>query len=151
MKQSSIIILLFFLSGLIGLGQTRTLTGTVIDENLNPVAGIKIQNSDTSLLGTTAFDGQFKIEISTGTITLLISGIGYEWKSIKLTSNCNQLDIILMDGTTYDYISLKKVDKLRFKRFNKLRDNHLVAYKRGIFIAERPCYEQNFVPTRKNY
>ena len=51
-----------------------------------------------------------------------------------------------MKLATYDFISLKKVDKLRMKRFKKLPEFHLTAYKKGIFTTEQACYEQPFMP-----
>ena len=54
-----------------------------------------------------------------------------------------------MESGTYDFISLKKVDKLQMKRFKKLSELHLTAYQKGIFTTEQPCYEQNYIPINK--
>jgi hypothetical protein len=130
-------------------GQTRTITGKVISEDLQVLPQVKILNSDTALLATTDIDGKFKIEIPADTKNLLIGAVGYEWASINLTNNCNKLDIILMNNGHYDYISLKKVDRLRMKRFKKLSELHLTAYQKGMFVTDEPCYEQTFMPLSK--
>jgi hypothetical protein len=59
------------------------------------------------------------------------------------------MEIILMYSVNYDYNSLKKVDKLRMKRFEKLTELHLAAYKKGIFSTQQSCYEQKFKPIAK--
>ena len=44
-------------------GQTRTIIGRVITEDLEPLVMVHIQTSDTVLLGKTDIDGRFKINI----------------------------------------------------------------------------------------
>jgi hypothetical protein len=142
--------LILLLSSLNIFGQTKTVTGKIIDEfDLKGVRGIRIQKSDTSLLTETDIDGKFKFEIPVNEESLLISGVGYEWTTINFKNNCNHFDIIIMESGTYDFISLKKVDKLRMKRFKKLSELHLTAYQKGTFTTEQPCYEQNFIPINK--
>jgi CarboxypepD_reg-like domain len=153
MRLISISILLLLLSSLNISAQTKIITGKIIDEfDLHAIWGIRIQNSDTLLLAETDRDGKFKIEIPANEHSLLISGVGYEWTTINFKNTCDHFDIILMELGTYDFISLKKVDKLRMKRFKKLPEFHLTAYKKGIFAIEQPCYEKPFIPesTRKN-
>jgi hypothetical protein len=149
MRLALIMSLAFILASSNIFGQTRMITGKVINENLEAISEVRIKNSDTVLLGKTDTEGKFTIEIPTTTKTLLFSWIGYEWKSIKLSANCDTLEIILMYNAIYDYISLKKIDKLRMKRFEKLPELYSEAYKRGIFINQLPCYEQKFNPIGK--
>ena len=100
--------------------QTRIITGKVVDKDLNPVYQVVVQFADTTL--TTKFDinGQFKISIPIDTKSLIIGNVGFEPASINLTDSCNQLDIVLLLSGTFDFISLKKVDKLRMREFKKL-------------------------------
>jgi hypothetical protein len=53
---------------------------------------------------------------------------------------------VMMLSVHYDFITLKKVDKLRKKRFKKLQDLHKVAYEKGLFKTDRACYTQYFIP-----
>jgi hypothetical protein len=131
-------------------GQTRIITGRVITEDLEILPGVRIQNSDTTLLGTTDIDGRFEIELPLGTDKLLISWIGMEWKSIQLPINCNHLDIILMYDAIYDFMSARKVDRLIMKRIKKLPELHLTAYEKGIFKTKEPCYGQDFNKRKKH-
>jgi hypothetical protein len=126
-------------------GQTITISGKIIAEDLTPIPQVGIQNSDKFLLGTTDLNGRFKIEIPANTKSLFFSSIGFEWTSINLTDSCNQLDIILLYNVIYDFKTLKKVDKLRKKRFDKLPILHLEGYQKGIFSTEKSCYIQNFI------
>ena len=149
MKLTSILITGFLLSASNIFGQIRTLTGKVISDKLEVIPEVRIQNSDTILFATTDISGKFKIEIPVKTKSLLFNWVGFEWKAINLTDNCIHLDVILMERSTYDYMSLRKVDRLRMKRFKKLPELHRTAYKKDIFITEQPCYEQVFQSTRR--
>lgn len=126
--------------------QIRIINGKVIDKYLNPVSQVYIQNSHTTLLGKTDINGQFRISIPVDTKSLIIADVGFESASINLTDSCNQLDIVLLLSGTYDFISLKKVDKLRMKQFKKLPELHFAAYQKGIFWSDSACYTQNFIP-----
>ena len=126
-------------------GQTRTITGRIIDEDFETIPEARIQNSDTVLLCKTDINGNFKIEIPIETKKILISWIAMEWKTIYLHDNCDHLDIILMYDAHYDFMSSRKVDRLRKKRFNKLPEIHKVAFEKGIFLTEKPCYRFEFV------
>lgn len=146
MRLTLTIIIAILLQSLNIFGQTRTVTGKVIGEDLEVMPYVIIKNSDTVLLGTTDLDGKFVIEIPVTTKTLRFGWYGYEWKTINLPAECNHLDIILMEFVIYDYISLRKVNRLRMKRFEKLPELHSTAYKKGIFKSQLPCYEQTFEP-----
>ena len=140
-----IIIFTFLLVTSITSGQTKTISGKIIDENLTDVALAKIQTDDSSFFATSEFNGRFKIEVSINTKSLLISSVGFERARINLPDTCNQLDIILMSNVTYDYISLKKVDKFRMKRFKELPKIHMTAFQKGIFTTDKSCYTQRFI------
>lgn len=129
-------------------GQTRTITGRVISEDLETLPEVRIQNLDTVVLGTTDKEGRFKIGIAPATDELLISWIGMEWKTIQLPANCNQLDIILMYHGHYDFMSARRIDRVRKKRFKKLPELHIAAYEKGLFTTKQSCYGQEFVPIK---
>ncbi len=126
-------------------GKVRIVSGKVIDESFMVIPQAIIYGSDTLLLGITDFNGEFKIKIPIGTKSLRIGGVGYEWTLVNLTDSCNELEVILMNNASYDFMSLKKVDRLRMKQFKKLPKLHLEAYQKGIFTTDKPCYQRNFI------
>ncbi len=126
--------------------QSRTITGRIISEDLEPLPLIYIQDIDTTLIGKTDLDGSFKIEISSSTDSLLLCSLGIEWATIQLTSDCDTLEVVMMYDYIYDFISLRKVDRLRFRRFKKLHEIHKQAFDKGLFKTESPCYKQIFEP-----
>ena len=129
--------------------QTRTIYGRVVGEDdLDVIPGVRIENQEKLLLGTTATDGRFKINIPQNTQTLLLSFIGYEMAIIKLNSDCDTIEVVLMYAGTYDFMSSTKIDKDRLKRFNKLPEFHLQAYKKGIFTKELICFIREFRPVK---
>jgi len=53
---------------------------------------------------------------------------------------------------TYDFMSLRKVDRLRKKRFDNLISLHTDAVRNGLFSNNNVCYENVFIthnPTRQ--
>lgn len=130
-------------------GQTKIITGRVIDEDLETIPGAMIQNSDSILIGTADLDGYFKIEVPQETDTLLFTFVAMEWKTIKLHQNCDSVDVIMMYFAIYDFMAANRIDRLRMKRFKKLPELHYLAYEKGLFTTQQPCYEQYFVPLKE--
>lgn len=144
MKITSILILaILFLSQNLN-GQNRTIIGRVISEDLEPLPGLEIENSDNLLLGKTDMDGRFKISIPQETDSLLFRYVGMEWTDIKLKKDCDTIEVVIMYDMIYDFITLKKVDRLRKKRFENLPNLHSDAVKNGIFENNNICYERVF-------
>ena len=52
-------------------GQTRSIIGRVISEDLESIPMLDVRNSDSLLLGQTDMDGRFQIIIPQGTDSLL--------------------------------------------------------------------------------
>lgn len=57
-----------------------------------------------------------------------------------------KLKLVMMLSSTYDFMSPKKVDRLRMKRFKKLPELHKEAFEKGIFKTEKACYTREFIP-----
>lgn len=74
----------------------KTITGTVTDENGNPVAGAVVSVSNSNASAVTAEDGTFKIEANVGDV-LTISHISFLSGSYKIGSN-NHLTITLQQN-----------------------------------------------------
>ena len=60
------------------LGQTRTLTGKIIDHEFNTLYQVRIFDADTVLLATNDTNGNFSITISSDTKTLIVATLGME-------------------------------------------------------------------------
>lgn len=129
-----------FLIPFLSNGQVRTITGKVVDEfNFAAIPGIKIQNRDTVQLGITDINGNFIIELPFGTDELLLSSLGMEWTSIKVPPNCDNLEVIMRADVIYDYITMRKINRKRYRLFKELPDKHRQAYEKGIFTSKSPC------------
>ncbi|MFZ5942159.1 MAG: hypothetical protein ACOYXB_16450 [Bacteroidota bacterium] len=140
----TIIILTVLLSSLNLNGQTRIIYGRVISEDIEPLPGLVIENSDNVLLGKTDMDGYFKISIPQETDRLVFCYVGMERTEIKLEKDCDTVEVVMMYAGTYDFITLKKVDRLRKRRFDNLPNLHSDAVKNGLFENNNVCYERVF-------
>jgi len=144
MKNTTILIIAVLFLSLNLKGQTRTIIGRVISEYLEPLPMLDIKSSDTVLLGKTDMDGRFKISIPQEIDRLLFRYIGMEWTEIKLGKDCDTIEVVIMYDVIYDFITLKKVDRLRKKRFDNLPNLHSDAVKNGLFENINICYERVF-------
>ena len=129
--------------------QTKTIKGRVIDDNLETLPYVSIVINDTVKVGRTDLNGFFQIDIPISVKKLLFSTVGIELASIALADKCDEVEVVMMLSSTYDFITLKKVDRLRMKRFKKLPELHKEAFKRGIFKTDNACYTQEFIPYSK--
>jgi hypothetical protein len=135
-----LIIVTFYLSALLTNGQSRTIKGKVVDEStLTTFPGVRIQSKDTVLLGTTDSNGNFEIEMPAATDELLLSSLGMEWTLIKVPNNCDNAEIIMMSGGVYDFMTVGKENRKRYKRFKDLRSKHRQAFAKGVFTSIEPC------------
>jgi len=67
--------------------QTKTVKGTVLDENGEPLIGVSIVVKGTGTGTITDFDGKFSIDLSGGSKELLVSYIGYKEQTITVTGS----------------------------------------------------------------
>lgn len=137
--------LILFITSISLFGQ-RTISGIVISEYMYSLSEVRIQNSDTLLLGKTDFDGNFEITLAKENNKLIFSWLGYEWLTVVVPKNCNYIEVILLEDGTYDFISLKKMNRIRFKRFEKLPELYKTAFNKGLFKNDKPCYALKFEP-----
>lgn len=78
---------LLLLAPLMAAAQSRTITGTVVDETNEPVIGAVVKVSETTLGTTTDIDGKYSIDLPEGRNQLEFSFLGYETQIIVLTDN----------------------------------------------------------------
>lgn len=149
MKKLLIVFILLIVSADSLYAQNRTIKGRVIDERFETVPGAVIMINDTVRIGYTDLEGFFKIEISVSMKKMLFKTVGLETASIELKDSCDEVEIVMMSGVIYDFITFKKEDKLRMKRFKKLSELHKQAFEKGLFKTDEACYTQEFVPYYK--
>jgi len=126
--------------------QNKTIKGRIIDEHLEFMPMVSIFNNYNAEVGKTDMNGFFQIEIPVYENKLLFRFIGLEPLNITLTGECKKLEIVMILESTYDFITLKKADKLRKKRLNKTQKYHKLAFEKGIFETDRACYVQEIIP-----
>ena len=66
-------------------GQTKAITGTLTDEEGEPLIGAKVKIKDTNTATTTDIDGKFNINVATGSALEFIY-IGHQTQEIKITN-----------------------------------------------------------------
>lgn len=107
--MKNLIVISLLLWSLSSFSQTKTITGTVLDENEMPIPGATIVVKGTSRGTMTDFDGKFQIEAEEGEV-LSISFIGFSTKEllvesagnyrIMLSDDVSQLDEVIVTGYT---------------------------------------------------
>jgi hypothetical protein len=151
MKKSIIIFILFSVSTCSLYSQNKTIKGRVITEFFEPMPGVSITINDTGKVGETDLNGFFQIDIPVSVKKILFQGVGLEPAIIDFADKCNEVEVVMMPSFTYDFITLKKVDRLRMKRFKKLPKVHKEAFEKGIFKTDTACFTQEFRPYYKKH
>lgn len=85
--RKGVLLLVFVLLSAISWAQNKTITGKVVDEQNEPVAGatITIKNSKT---GTTTNEaGEFSLAVPLSAKTIIVSSVGYSSKDVSITDN----------------------------------------------------------------
>ncbi|MCB4807498.1 TonB-dependent receptor [Tamlana sp. 62-3] len=99
-------ILQFFLLLFCGLSFSQTtISGSVVDDNDQPIPGANILILGTSTGVVTDFDGNFTLTYGQNPpFTVQASSVGFESSSIKVTQNNQKLKFTLKEGTTLDEV-----------------------------------------------
>ena len=125
--------------------QNIVIQGKVIaDWGLEPLIGVNIIANDSINLGVTRKDGCFLFETSLPVNKLSFLYVGMETADLKISDNCNHIELIMIADATYDFMSFRKVNKIRRKIYKKLPRLHQEAYEKGIFQSPEVCYIQEF-------
>ncbi len=127
MKKLLLIFIVVCFSSICLYAQSKTIKGRVIDEDLEIVPYASIVINDTVVVGRTALNGSFQIEIPVAVKEILLRDVGLENTAIVLSDTCDEAEIVMMFLGSYDFMTLKKVDRLRMKRFKKLPALHKEA------------------------
>lgn len=125
--------------------QNKIIKGRVVDDNLEILPYVSIVINDTIKVSRTDLNGFFQIDIPVSTKKISFEALGLEPAAVRLVDKCDEVEVVMMLSGTYDFITLKKVDKLRMKTFRKLPQLHKEAFEKGIFKTDRACYTQEFI------
>ena len=126
--------------------QNKPINGRVISNQFDILPGVSIMINDTVEVGRTDLNGFFQIEMPVSVQKILFRDIGLDPTIIELVDKCDEVEVVMMLSGTDDFITLKKVDRLRKKRFKKLPDFHKNAFEKGLFRTDKACYIQEFMP-----
>lgn len=129
--------------------QNKIIKGRVMSDHFETGSLVTIMINDTAKVGSTDFDGFFQIDIPVSVNKISFWSVGMETTTINLVDKCDELEVVMMLSCTYDFMTLKKVDRLRKKQFDKLPELHKEAFEKGIFKTDKPCYIQEFKPYYK--
>lgn len=127
--------------------QVRTYTGTVVDNyDIEPVIGAPIVINDSIAVCMTGMDGSFMFETDIPVKKLSVPWFpSYEKVDLELSEDCYHIEFVLMVYPYYDFMSDRKVNKIRKKEFKKLPKIRRKAYEKGIFQSIDVCYKQEFL------
>ena len=124
--------------------QDKTIKGRVISDYFETLAGVSIMISDTVEVGKTDLNGFFQIDIPVTEKSLSFGSVGLDPTTIELVDKCYKIEIVMILSSTYDFISLRRAERKRKKRFKKLLEIHKQAFEKGIFETEYACYNREF-------
>ena len=149
MKKLVIIFIVLSVSNCSLYSQNKTIKGRVITDQFETMSFVSIMINDTVEVGRTDLNSFFQIDISVSVNKILFRSVGLEPAIIELADTCNEVEVVMMLSSTYDFKTPKKVDRLRKKRFKKLPELHKKAFEKGIFKTDNACYTQEFIPYYK--
>lgn len=145
MKKLLITLIVFCGSVCSVYSQNKTIKGRVISNQFDVLIGVPIMINDTVEVGKTDINGFFQIEIPVFEKKVSFKFVGVDPATIELVDKCDNVEVVMMLSSTYDFKSLKKVDKLRMKKFKTLPELHKEAFEKGLFKTDKPCYTQEFI------
>jgi TonB-linked SusC/RagA family outer membrane protein len=91
------LLLLFSIASTAGIYAQRTVTGTVVDKDQQPVPGANIVVRGTQIGAITDSDGKFSINVSSSDAVLVISFIGYASQEVEVGNN-SVINVSLQDA-----------------------------------------------------
>jgi hypothetical protein len=145
MKKLLIIFIVLSVSTCSLYSQNKTIKGIVISDRFDILIGVLIMINDTVEVGRTDINGFFQIDIPISEKKILFMFVGVDPTTIKLVDKCDEVEVVMMASGTDDFITLKKVDRLRMKRFKRLPEIHKEAFDKGLFKTEKACYTEEFM------
>ncbi|WP_405383069.1 TonB-dependent receptor [Maribacter sp. LLG6340-A2] len=109
------------------------ITGTVSDENGQPLPGASILEKGTTNGVQTNFDGEFVLELESGSATLVVSYLGFSTKEVQVT-NKSSYDVVL----TEDASALSEVVVVGYGTQERRKVTGAIETVQGDAIVETP-------------
>ena len=94
MKNYYVLILAFFFFWM-AQGQVQTITGTVLDENSEPLFGVTVAVKDTNKGTSTDMDGTYSVEAEFGQ-TLVFTFVGYDAREVLIDQQ--EINVTMVSG-----------------------------------------------------
>jgi hypothetical protein len=145
MKKLIIIFIILGVSTNSLYSQNKTIKGRVISEFFDTLSFVSIRINDTIEIGRTDLNSFFQIDIPVSVKKILFGSGGIEPAAIVLADTCDEVEVVMMLSSSYDFKTLRMVDRLRMKRFKKLPALHKQAFVKGFFKTDNACYTQEFI------
>lgn len=116
------------------------------DLSYETLPSVIITIKDSIEVGRTDLDGYFEIDLPVSENKIEFNYVGVYPAKIELNNACDKIEVVMMMSSTYDFISLRRAERDRKKRFKKFNEIHRKAFEKGIFETEKPCYNREFEP-----
>lgn len=140
-----LILFIVFTASICGLySQSRTIKGRVIAEDFETLPRVSIMINDTVEVGKTDLEGFFQLDIPASEKQISFDFVGMEPVAVELKDNCDSIEVVMMYLYSYDFMSPKRAERKRKKRYKKLPEIHKQAFEKGLFETECACYKREF-------
>ncbi|TKG88256.1 hypothetical protein EYV94_27360 [Puteibacter caeruleilacunae] len=116
--------------------QTKIVKGRVISDDYRTVPGVLIMINDIVEVGRTDLNGFFQIEIPISENKISFMFVGVDPTNIELEGKCEIIEVVMMRTGTDDFITLRRAERKRKKRYKKLPEIHKQAFEKGLFTTE---------------
>ena len=97
-KLKNGIIIPFLLLGFIVHAQNRTIGGKILSSTNEPVSGASVMVKGTTIGTTTNIEGSFSLNVSPGTVTLLISNVGFTAMEQVVDASVSNVTVVLTES-----------------------------------------------------
>ena len=109
--------------------QTKTITGTIVDNTKEPLIGVNIVVKGTSTGTVTDIDGKFSLPITETNAVLVISYIGYKSQEIKVGNQSSLNGFIQDNGGDADLLRLNlSLDSLLYPQFSGHKSRFAIRF-----------------------
>ncbi len=98
MKRILAVLGMILFSSLGVVAQNRLITGIVVDAENKGVVGASVEVQGKPFNAITDFDGQFKLNVPEGKVTLKIASLGFVSKSVVLQENEKTISVVLSES-----------------------------------------------------